>query len=238
MNIWANAVVTDKGLSLLAKLTQGNTLDITRAVTGSGFVAPVLLNKQTEITSPQQSLTFKSVSYPETGKCAMPVTLTNEGLESGYDAMQVGVFARDPDAGEILFFIAQSERGTPIPSETEMPGYSAEWTFYFQYGQADSVNVTVDPSNTITEEEMKAEEITEGEEEATEVFAELEVEESAEPAEPEAEEPAEPAEPEKEETEEVVVEVPEKMEEPAEEEISRQEPVAEEAVQEAPQVKF
>ena len=37
-----------------------------------------------------------------------------------------------------------------------MPGYSAEWTFYFQYGQADSVSVTVDPAAAVTQAKMEA----------------------------------------------------------------------------------
>lgn len=157
MNIWANAVITDKGLSLLAKLTQGNTLNIIEAVTGAGFVAPGLLQKQTKVSNPKQALKSKPVSYPETGRCNLPLTLTNEGLSTGYEATQIGVFATDPDEGKILFFIAQSVtegNGTTIPSESEMPGYSAEWTFRLQYGQADGVNVTVDPSNTVSPDEM------------------------------------------------------------------------------------
>lgn len=158
MNVWANAVLTDQGRALLAKLTQGNTLDITRAVTGAGFVTPGLLSRQTEVTDPKQTLSFKPISYPEEGKCKFPVALTNEGVATGYKATQVGVFASDPDEGEILFFIVQStdaDSGTLVPNETEMPGYSAEWTFYFQYGQADGVNVIVDPSYTVSREEME-----------------------------------------------------------------------------------
>lgn len=158
MNIWANAVITEKGLALLAKLTQGNTLDIVEAVTGAGFVTPGLLMKQTEVLDPKQTLKAKPVSYPDTGRCDLPLVLTNEGLDTGYEATQVGVFAIDPDEGKILFFISQSidaEKGTTVPGETEMPGYSAEWTFRLQYGQADGVNVTVDPSNTVSPEELK-----------------------------------------------------------------------------------
>ena len=159
MNVWANTVLTDKGRALLAKLTQGNTLDITRAETGAGFVTPGLLTKQTEVTDPKQTLNFKPVSYPEVGKCAMTMALTNEGLADGYEATQVGIYATDPDEGEILFFLSQAvdaESGTIIPSETEMPGYSSEWTFYLQYGQADGVNVVVDPANTVSRAEMEA----------------------------------------------------------------------------------
>lgn len=118
MNIWANAVITKKGLALQAKLTQGHTLDITRAVTGTGYVAPALLQNQTAVTGIKQSLTARQVSYPEEGKCAMPLMLTNEGLTAGYTARQVGIYATDPDEGEILYFIAQSARedkGTEVP---------------------------------------------------------------------------------------------------------------------------
>ena len=154
--IWSNAVITTKGLSLLSKLIEGDTLTITRAVTGSGTVATSALPAQTAVTSQKQTLSFRNISYPAVGKCAVPVYLTNDNLATGYTATQVGVFATDPDDGEILFFIAQanSGEGTVVPSATEMPGYSAEWTFYFQYGQASSVSVTVDPSNTASQAQL------------------------------------------------------------------------------------
>lgn len=153
MNAWANTVLTDAGRALLAKLTEGNTLNITGAFTGSGFVTPGLLSKQTEVTDGKQSLFFKPVTYPETGKCAITAVLKNKGVTDGYTATQVGIYA-----GEILLFISQASdanSGTIIPSETEMPGYSAEWTFYFQYGQADGVEVVVDPTGAVSRQEME-----------------------------------------------------------------------------------
>lgn len=159
MNAWENTVLTDKGRSLMAKLTQGHTLDITRAVTGAGFVTPGLLSKQTEVTDPKQTLSFRAVTYPETGVCKLPVALHNDELAEGYKATQVGIFATDPDEGEILFFISQSTdtaSGSVVPSAAEMPGYSAEWTFYLQYGQADGVTVMVDPSSGVSHAEMEA----------------------------------------------------------------------------------
>lgn len=160
MNTWANTVLTEDGRALMAKLTQGNTLDITRAVTGSGFVTPGLLVKQTAVTDPKQDLSFRPTEYPEAGKCAVTASLKNDGLSTGYTATQVGIYATDPDGGEILLFISQAtdaSSGTIIPSEAEMPGYSAEWTFTFQYGQADSVTVTVDPSNAVTWAQLEKE---------------------------------------------------------------------------------
>lgn len=158
MNIWQNATITNKGRSLLSKLIAGNTLDITRAVVGSGYVNPETLASQVSVSVPQQEMNFRTISYPETGKCALPCYLSNETLNTGYTAMQIGIYATDPDEGEILYFLVQAETGTgtPIPSKAEMPGYTATWTFYFQYGQADGVTVVVDPSNTVTTETMEA----------------------------------------------------------------------------------
>ena len=151
MNIWANAVVTNKGLALQAKLIAGTTLTITKAVTGAGTVAANKLKEQTAVTSQKQTMVFRDVTINGDGRCSVPVYLTNENLTVGYTATQIGIYAQDPDDGEILFFICQAEAGTgtPVPSAYENPGFNAEWNFNFQYGQADTVSVTVDPANTI-----------------------------------------------------------------------------------------
>lgn len=161
MNIWQNAVITNKGLALQSKLIEGHRLHITRAVTGAGWVNPTLLQQQTAVSDPKQNLSFHPVSYPEQGKCAVPVTLDNVGLETGYTAHQISFFAMDPDEGEILYAIAGSttneeKDGTIVPAEHESPGYGAEWTFYFQYGNADGVTVIVDAANSVTWGDMKA----------------------------------------------------------------------------------
>ena len=152
MNIWTSCIITEKGLALQSKLIAGTALTITRAVTGTGYVSPDQLKQQTSVTGETQELTFRAVTYPESGKCALPCYLTNKGLAAAYMVTQVGVYADDPDEGEILYFIAQVAEGmgSAIPAEDEVPSYSAEWTFYFQYGQADNVNVTVDPAGTVT----------------------------------------------------------------------------------------
>lgn len=154
MNVWENAVITVKGLSLLAKLVEGNTLAITKAETGEGYVTPGLLSQQTSVLAPKQTLTFRGVSYPEDGRCKLTCFLTNDDLATGYTASQVGIYANDPNEGEILFCIMQaiSGKGADIPSKLEMPGFSSEWAVYFKYGQADGVTITVDPSGAVSQE--------------------------------------------------------------------------------------
>lgn len=150
MSTWNEGVYTQKGLALLAKLTQGTSLNITRAVAGTGKVSDTSLNIQTAVTNPKQELTFQTAYYPEVGTCKLPMYLTNDGVTATYNIHQIGLYATDPDEGEILYFIAQSTNGTEIPAFDLAPGFTATWTFYFKYGQANDVNVTVNPNNAVT----------------------------------------------------------------------------------------
>ncbi|MGN1013847.1 MAG: hypothetical protein ACI4PM_00660 [Butyricicoccus sp.] len=158
MNIWENAVITDAGRSLLAKLATGGTMQITAAKSGAGTVTPGLLTRQTAVTDPKQELTLRPISRPESGKISISCKLTNEDLSTGYTAMQIGVYAQDPDDGEILLYIAQAASGTgvTVPSAMEMPGYSADWTFYLQFENADNVTIVVNSSGAVDQAYMEA----------------------------------------------------------------------------------
>lgn len=155
MSIWT-AKVTDKGNALLTKLAEGNTLEITTARTGSGTVDVNLLKAQTGVSSPQQTVQIQPISYPEEKKIALPITVTNEGLTASYTFWQIGVYAKDPDEGEILFLLAQAEdKGTDMQSPALVSSYKAEFIFYVPFGQADSVEVTVDQANSVTQAGME-----------------------------------------------------------------------------------
>ena len=151
MSTW-KAVVTAKGDALLAKLTLGSTMEITHAEIGAGSVDPLLLKQQTSVSNVKGTALIEPVAYPEDGMCALPVTITNDGVTANYAAWQIGVFANDPDEGQILFFIAQAEdAATNVPSATLNPGYRTQIIFHVEYGAADSVNVTVNPANAVTQ---------------------------------------------------------------------------------------
>lgn len=158
-NQWKSGVITNDGLGLLSKLVKGNTLAITKAEIGAGWVDPELLAQQTAVLEPMQELTFSAVSYPEEGKCMIPCKLTNEEVTESYIGRMIGLYANDPDKGEILFYVTQVEDddgGTGIPAINIIPSYSATWNLVIYYGMADGVNVTVDPAGSVTMEEVEA----------------------------------------------------------------------------------
>lgn len=155
MSTW-KAKITEKGEALLTKLTLGSTMEITRAEIGAGTVDIALLKQQTSVSNVKKTAVIEPVGYPSEGMCALPVTITSEGVASGFSAWQIGIFATDPDEGEVLFFLAQAEdTATTIPSATLNPTYNTQIIFYVEYGDADDVTVNVDPAAAVSQAGME-----------------------------------------------------------------------------------
>lgn len=156
MNTWKDAVVTRAGLTLQAKMMAGQSLQITRVEAGTGRVGEDVLIDQTAVKNPVAELSMNPARVLGEGKVLLPVFLLNNNMNTGFYLTQIGVYAQDPDVGEILFFIAQVDEqsdGEPIPSVYETPGFSIEWNFKFEYGNADGVTVTIDPAGILTRSE-------------------------------------------------------------------------------------
>ena len=148
MDIWENTVLTDKGKALQAKLLQGQTLKIKRVATGAKKVPIVNLRQQTDVTEGGYDITLQP-SRAEGEKTILPVLLENTGLKTSYDLWQVGFFAEDPDEGEILFCLAQATQAKHILSETESPGYSVTWDFYFNTSNIVPFQVVLNSSGLV-----------------------------------------------------------------------------------------
>lgn len=147
---WQQATVTKKGLALQAKLIDGKTLRFTRVAAGAGKADVGALTDAVAVTDERQTLTLQPPNTLEGARIRVPVLLTNIGLQTGYQMHQIGFFATDPDEGEILYAIAQDDTGDRIPSETEARGFTADWVYVFEFGNAETVGVQLDPAGLIS----------------------------------------------------------------------------------------
>ena len=152
MGKWT-ATVTNKGYALQAQLLSTDKLTLTRVVSGSGSCAVTQLINQTAIANIKQELTVDSLSYDSYGNARLKVILSNIGLTTGYDVNQIGIYATDPDEGEILYAIAQADKAESIPSISEQPnGFYCSWDFALTYSNAENVNVTIDPTHSLSQD--------------------------------------------------------------------------------------
>lgn len=102
-------VLTSNGKALLAKWQAGGiTPEITRAAIGSGSYS------KTEDTSTRSSLKAEKLSVGISSESAdgdtfsMRCVFDNKTVESGFSVTEVGIFAKDPTKGEILYSISVS----------------------------------------------------------------------------------------------------------------------------------
>jgi hypothetical protein len=142
---WEHAVITNNGLSLQSKILAGSTLEFTKVKTGAGSVTATSLQQQTGVTNPKQEFLFSGNPYylNEPGSAELPFTLNNDGLKESYNCYQIGLYANDPDKGEILYAIMQSATALEVPTSEQIPGWSAEFNVAVQFGNAESVSVQI-----------------------------------------------------------------------------------------------
>ena len=155
MATWDNVVYTTLGLNLMAKLQTGATLEITRAVGGDGHVSADALPALTEIIA-KQTLTLSDAIYKGNGQALLPVTLYNRGLTEGYPLRQIGIYATDPDDGEVLMLVAQSEQPDTIPSAEDSPDFVANFSFHIALGNAGRINVSYSLTDMATKADYVA----------------------------------------------------------------------------------
>ena len=97
MNI--QGTYTNKGLALAAKTAAGACLRVTRVVGGSGHTPDI----PNAAALPEIRQTLAVGEARCTGNTAvLPVTLAAMALEDSYTLTELGVYAEDPDEGEIL----------------------------------------------------------------------------------------------------------------------------------------
>lgn len=95
--------LTNKGQTLQAKAQAGTMLQFTRLAIGDGNLGstdPLTLNA---LISQKKSLQVKKLESLTGGKAVVGSSFTNADVTTGFDMRELGVFAQDPDVGEILY---------------------------------------------------------------------------------------------------------------------------------------
>ncbi len=137
---WSNATVTSEGLSLQAELLNGGGIEFTRVMG-----ADANGDDKIELTMQPTKL--------GTAKITIPVLLSNIELTEGFTMTQLRFYAKGTGgapATEILYAVVQDEDGDQIPSASESPGFTADWSYTFQFGNAESMTVSLDPAGLIS----------------------------------------------------------------------------------------
>lgn len=149
---WNGLVLTKKGQLLQAKVGTGVVLALTKMKLGSGVLPNgTSLEDLTDLVTPEQNVGIASKEVLTDQKmCKISATITNVGLSAGYYVRELGVFANDPDDGEILYAVTSDSAPDYLPPEGGSTAVSQEFAVYIAASNASDVNVSIDPGTLAT----------------------------------------------------------------------------------------
>lgn len=143
---WNGLVLTKKGQLLQAKVGTGVVLALTKMKLGSGVLPEgTSLEDLTDLVTPKQNIGIAAKEVLTDQKmCKISATITNVGLSAGYYVRELGVFANDPDDGEILYAVTSDSAPDYLPPEGGSTAVSQEFAVYIAASNASDVNVSID----------------------------------------------------------------------------------------------
>lgn len=147
---WANLMLTKKGKALQAKAVAGELLTITKMKLGSGTipdgVSPEDLN---DLIQPKQILGLTAIEAK--GNLAKIQSLiTNVDLSEGYYIRECGVFAQDPDEGEIMYAIMTDTSPDFLPPIGGSVVISEEFSINIAMENVSHITAIIDPDGLVT----------------------------------------------------------------------------------------
>lgn len=154
MGAFNSAIITKKGRELLAKVVGGDLkLEFTQIKTSEKVLSGDLSNL-TSIGTVKQAEKVASVVRQNDYNVKVSTSFSNTGLTTGYYIRNIGLYAKDPTEGEILYSISVADESTAtadwMPPFNGVGVSSLMVDLITAVSNASSVNIEVDPTATAT----------------------------------------------------------------------------------------
>lgn len=154
MGAFKSAVITKKGQALLAKVVAGTAkFNFTSIKTSEGVLSGDLASK-TGIGTVKQAADVASVIRQNDSNVKVSASFSNANLNTGYYVRNIGLYAMDPQEGEILYSISVADESTAtadwMPPFNGIGVSSLMVDLVTAVSNASSVNITVDPTASAT----------------------------------------------------------------------------------------
>ncbi|WP_455819339.1 SGNH/GDSL hydrolase family protein [Clostridium butyricum] len=111
-------IITNNGRSLIAKVLSGDQIKFTKMVSSSRDYTSSDLSQLTDLSNVEQTIVISSIK--KTSDSAVKITgiFSNKDLKTGYKFKTVGLYAIDPDLGEILYSVTTASSVDDMPANT------------------------------------------------------------------------------------------------------------------------
>lgn len=153
MSNWSSTQLTDLGRALDAKVTAGTTLlSFTKMKLGSGTETAEDIPAMTDLVSPKLVLGISScaVSASDDTICELISVASSSDVEDSFVVRELGVFATDPDVGEILYAVMLDGTPDTMPNENVSSPVTVTYQVNIVSANASSIRAVIDPAGLVT----------------------------------------------------------------------------------------
>lgn len=152
---WRNSVITERGRNLDAKVRAGRTnMVFTKFKFGSGQLGSY--ETATDLAEPRLNVGITSIEPVETGVTEVSTTITNAAVATGFNMREVGLFAKDPDLGEILYLVMTDPSYDFLPAKGGATVISVDFSIFIGVDDAGNTTAVLDPNGLLKVRDLTA----------------------------------------------------------------------------------
>lgn len=147
MSAFGGLILTNRGRALQAKAQAGVQLKFTSIRVGDGQVGGQAISELTDLIHTVKTLDITKLKTLSGGKAVVGGTLSNSGLTTGFYWREIGVFAEDPDLGEILYCYGNAgDQAEYIPADGGADLIEKSIDVVILVGNASNISAIIDQS--------------------------------------------------------------------------------------------
>ena len=144
-------VITRNGQALMAKLMSGTgTVEFTKIGVSSTTYTDTQLESLTSLSGVKQTAPITNIARNNNASVTVEGAISNEELAVGYYMQTIGLYAKDPDAGEILYAVTTASVAGYMPPFNNRTPSGAQFKLTTTVGNAENVTLQIDPSAVAT----------------------------------------------------------------------------------------
>lgn len=151
MSEFRQLIITNKGQALMAKLIAGTAnVTFTKVAASSTTYSDAQIPALTGLSNIKQQVAVSKVTRINSVAVQVDAAMENSALTTGYYMNSLGLYAKDPDEGEILYAVAGANVSAYMPPYNGITVSGAYLKLVTTVSNASNVSMNVDPAAVAT----------------------------------------------------------------------------------------
>lgn len=157
MSDWNSAILTKKGLNLQAKVEAGETLlNVTKIQLGSGILdANEDSSNLIALKKSEKDIEISDKIPQDGGLCTISGVISNQDINIGFYVKEMGLFATDPDEGEILYMYTTDNKPDYLPAKSTNKVVNASYNIDIAISNSELITAKINQVGLVTVEIMQ-----------------------------------------------------------------------------------